>query len=61
MKPSTYRDGGTDVVIRFAVAQSYLGWVLVAATAKGICRIDFGDAPEALRSRSGSQLSHRRI
>ena len=51
MKPSTYRGGGTDVVIRFAVAQSYLGWALVAATAKGICRIDFGDAPDVLRSR----------
>lgn len=51
MKPSTYRNGGADVVIRYAVARSYLGWVLVAATAKGICRIDFDDVPDALRAR----------
>lgn len=51
MKPSTYRDGGADVTIRFATARSYLGWVLVAATDRGICRIDFDDAPERLRAR----------
>jgi AraC family transcriptional regulator of adaptative response/methylated-DNA-[protein]-cysteine methyltransferase len=51
MKPSTYRNGGADVMIRFATARSYLGWVLVAATDQGICRIDFADTSEALRSR----------
>lgn len=51
MKPATYRSGGADVVIRFAVVRSYLGWVLVAATAKGICRIDFDDEPDVLRAR----------
>jgi AraC family transcriptional regulator of adaptative response/methylated-DNA-[protein]-cysteine methyltransferase len=39
------------VSIRYAIVQSYLGWVLVAATDRGICRIDFGDAPEILRIR----------
>jgi AraC family transcriptional regulator of adaptative response/methylated-DNA-[protein]-cysteine methyltransferase len=48
MKPSAYRNGGHRARIRFAVAQCHLGWVLVAATEKGICAIEFGDAPEAL-------------
>jgi AraC family transcriptional regulator of adaptative response/methylated-DNA-[protein]-cysteine methyltransferase len=51
MKPSEYRTGADGIRIRYAVAQSYLGWVLIAATAKGICAIDFGDDPEILKDR----------
>ncbi|HEY9895655.1 MAG TPA: methylated-DNA--[protein]-cysteine S-methyltransferase [Candidatus Sericytochromatia bacterium] len=48
MAPSQYKAGATDVAIRFAIERSSLGWVLVAATAQGICAIDFGDTPETL-------------
>ena len=51
MKPSEYRDGGEGMHIHAAVAQSYLGWVLVAATAKGICAIDLAGSPDHLRAR----------
>ncbi|RME98241.1 MAG: helix-turn-helix domain-containing protein, partial [Chloroflexi bacterium] len=51
MKPSEYQKGGTGVSIRYAVVQSYLGWVLIAASERGICRIDFGDDPEILQTR----------
>jgi AraC family transcriptional regulator of adaptative response/methylated-DNA-[protein]-cysteine methyltransferase len=51
MTPSKYKDGAAGLEIRFAVAKSYLGWVLVAATERGICVIDFGDRPENLRER----------
>jgi AraC family transcriptional regulator of adaptative response/methylated-DNA-[protein]-cysteine methyltransferase len=51
MTPSTYRQGGQGVSIRYAVTESYLGWVLVAATDRGICRIDLGETPEALKAR----------
>jgi AraC family transcriptional regulator of adaptative response/methylated-DNA-[protein]-cysteine methyltransferase len=51
MTPSKYKDGAAGLEIRFAVAKSYLGWVLVAATERGICVIDFGDRPETLRER----------
>ena len=37
--------------IRYAVAQCYLGWVLVAVTDRGICAIDLGDRPESLVDR----------
>jgi AraC family transcriptional regulator of adaptative response/methylated-DNA-[protein]-cysteine methyltransferase len=55
MKPKEYLEGGPGLSIRYAIVQSYLGWVLVAATDQGICNIDFGDTPqgllEGLRSR----------
>jgi AraC family transcriptional regulator of adaptative response/methylated-DNA-[protein]-cysteine methyltransferase len=50
MKPSLYRDGGRGVQIRYGLAQSSLGWVLVAATPTGICAIDLGDAPDKLQA-----------
>jgi len=49
MKPSTYKNGAQDMRIRFAVVPCFLGLVLVAATAQGICAIDFGNTPETLK------------
>ena len=49
MKPSIYKNGAQDIRIRFAIVPCFLGLVLVAATAQGICAIDFGDTPGALK------------
>ena len=43
MTPSTYRRKGAGLVVHFATAQTALGIVLIAATAKGICKIAFGE------------------
>ncbi|HWK44834.1 MAG TPA: bifunctional DNA-binding transcriptional regulator/O6-methylguanine-DNA methyltransferase Ada [Stellaceae bacterium] len=48
MTPGTFRRGGTDTEIRFAVGQCSLGAVLVAATDKGVCAIQLGDDPDQL-------------
>jgi AraC family transcriptional regulator of adaptative response/methylated-DNA-[protein]-cysteine methyltransferase len=48
LKPSAFAKGGTGEVILFAVGECSLGSILVAATAKGICAIQLGDAPEPL-------------
>jgi AraC family transcriptional regulator, regulatory protein of adaptative response / methylated-DNA-[protein]-cysteine methyltransferase len=48
MAPSQYKAGAKNIEIQFATAQSFLGWVLVASTEKGICAIDFGESPETL-------------
>jgi len=48
MRPSAYAKGGAGVTIRFAVCETSLGAMLVAATDKGVCAMTFGDAPEAL-------------
>ncbi len=48
MRPSAYAKGGEGAIIRFAVGQTSLGAILVAATDKGICAIALGDEPEPL-------------
>src|SRR6266545_4936208 len=46
--PTQFRAGGSGNVIRFAVGQCSLGAILVAATDKGVCAIEFDDDPDAL-------------
>ena len=48
MRPTEYRSSGRGQAIRFAVAESSLGSLLVAASDKGVCAILLGDDPEAL-------------
>ncbi|MFN8006893.1 MAG: bifunctional DNA-binding transcriptional regulator/O6-methylguanine-DNA methyltransferase Ada [Terriglobia bacterium] len=48
MKPSTYRKGGPGESIWHAARQCSLGYVLVAATDKGVCAILLGDDPASL-------------
>jgi AraC family transcriptional regulator, regulatory protein of adaptative response / methylated-DNA-[protein]-cysteine methyltransferase len=48
MTPSEFRAGGPGATIRFAVGECSLGAILVAATEKGVCAIQFGDDPDAL-------------
>jgi AraC family transcriptional regulator of adaptative response/methylated-DNA-[protein]-cysteine methyltransferase len=51
MTASEFRNGAEGQQIRYALAECYLGWVLVAATGRGICTIDFADEPVLLRER----------
>lgn len=48
MLPSKYRSGGKGQSIRFTIAESPLGLLLVAATEKGVCCIELGDSRTAL-------------
>jgi AraC family transcriptional regulator of adaptative response/methylated-DNA-[protein]-cysteine methyltransferase len=48
MTPSAWRDGGRGETIRWTIVQSALGPMLVAATAKGICRLTFDENADAL-------------
>jgi len=41
--PAEYRTGGAGVTIRYGVAVSPFGDVFVAATARGVCRLEFVD------------------
>jgi AraC family transcriptional regulator of adaptative response/methylated-DNA-[protein]-cysteine methyltransferase len=61
MKPSEYRNGGQGMRIHSAVTQSYLGWVMVATTAKGICAIDLADSPDVLRERLHARFPKARL
>jgi AraC family transcriptional regulator of adaptative response/methylated-DNA-[protein]-cysteine methyltransferase len=50
MTPSEYRNGAVGQSIRFAVVECFLGRMIVAATERGICLIEFGDEPDDLRA-----------
>ncbi|MCC5859127.1 MAG: bifunctional DNA-binding transcriptional regulator/O6-methylguanine-DNA methyltransferase Ada [Ectothiorhodospiraceae bacterium] len=51
MTPSTYRDGGNGLRIRYAIGRCSLGWLIMATTDQGVCAIEFGEAPESLPER----------
>ena len=48
MAPSAYRRKGAGLTVYYACAPTSLGFVLVGATAKGICKIGFGDDAAAI-------------
>lgn len=43
MTPSAWKNGGAGVTIRWAVVETTLGQMLLAATDKGICRLSFDE------------------
>jgi AraC family transcriptional regulator, regulatory protein of adaptative response / methylated-DNA-[protein]-cysteine methyltransferase len=49
MTPEKYRRGAMAAVIRYTIANSPLGRMLIAATDKGICAIQFADTDEELQ------------
>ncbi len=51
MTPSAWRDGGRGETIRYAMLDTPLGQMLVAATSKGICRLTFDEDVGALKRR----------
>ena len=48
MTPTSYRAGGVDNDIRFAIGECSLGAILVAQSQRGVCAILLGDDPDAL-------------
>lgn len=44
MTPATYRQGGKGTTIRYRLADSPLGRMLVAATDRGVCAVTFGSS-----------------
>ena len=48
MSPAIYRRGGAGSEVGFVTLRSELGWLLVAATAKGVCAVKLGDTAIAL-------------
>jgi AraC family transcriptional regulator of adaptative response/methylated-DNA-[protein]-cysteine methyltransferase len=48
MTPTAYKRGGAGMVIDYTIVDSPLGRLLVAATARGICRIGLDNSDEVL-------------
>jgi AraC family transcriptional regulator of adaptative response/methylated-DNA-[protein]-cysteine methyltransferase len=61
MSPSKFRNGGQGLAICYATAECFLGFVVVAATDRGICAIEFGADPEALYAQLRRQFPKAEI
>lgn len=51
MSASCYKQGGAGLMIKYTLAESSLGWLIVGATEVGICAIEFGETPAVLIER----------
>ncbi len=51
MTPSAWKRGGAGATIRWTIAATSLGPLLVAATDKGLCRVSFDEDDAALKMR----------
>jgi AraC family transcriptional regulator, regulatory protein of adaptative response / methylated-DNA-[protein]-cysteine methyltransferase len=58
MTPATYRRGGRGMHIRYTVVPSPLGRLLVAATERGVCAVQLGDAEEPLAAALRREYPH---
>ena len=61
MTPATYRKGAPGVEIDFTIAESPLGRLLLAATARGVCRVMIGDADQVLERDLREEYPHATI
>ena len=58
MTPSTFRAGGNNTDISFAIGECSLGAILVARSERGVCSILIGDDPEKLLQDFQNQFPH---
>jgi AraC family transcriptional regulator, regulatory protein of adaptative response / methylated-DNA-[protein]-cysteine methyltransferase len=50
MTPTAYRKGGKGMLIGYTIVESQLGYVLVAATERGVAAVRFGDSEQAIEA-----------
>ncbi|MGI8746277.1 MAG: bifunctional DNA-binding transcriptional regulator/O6-methylguanine-DNA methyltransferase Ada [Bryobacteraceae bacterium] len=61
MTPGAYRKGGEGMQIRYSIAPSAFGKLLVAATDRGICSVQFGDSEDDLATGLRQEFSAAQI
>ena len=61
MTPRQFRSGGVNAEIKFAIGESSLGLVLVAASERGICAVFFGDDANDLTRDLEKQFPRARL
>lgn len=61
MKPGSYRAGGEQLQVHFALGECSLGSILVAESERGICAIFLGDEPEQLLQDLQDQFSRAEL
>jgi AraC family transcriptional regulator, regulatory protein of adaptative response / methylated-DNA-[protein]-cysteine methyltransferase len=61
MTPTQFRTGGKGATIVYAIVGSPLGRILLAATERGVCRVDIGESDAALERRLRAEFPNARI
>jgi len=61
MTPGAYRRGGAGMTIQYAIVPSPLGRMLVAATARGLCAVRFGESAGELERELREEFSAAEI
>ena len=61
MTPGTYRRGGAGTNIQFSIVPSPLGRLLVAATARGLCAVRFGENAAELERELREEFSSAQL
>jgi AraC family transcriptional regulator of adaptative response/methylated-DNA-[protein]-cysteine methyltransferase len=61
MTPGTYRRGGAGLSMSYAMCSTFLGWLLLAATDRGVCAVSFGESPQALEAELSQEFPHATI
>lgn len=61
MTPAVYQKGGKGMEINYTIADSDMGRLLVARTARGLCAVTFGDDDAMLRDNLEKEYPRARI
>lgn len=61
MTPAQFARGAQDIEVRYTIAGSALGSVLVAVTDRGVCRVDLDDDATALEGRLRDEYPRARL
>lgn len=48
LRPKDLKSGGKAITIQYGLSRCFLGWVIVGATDRGICSVEFGDSAHEL-------------
>lgn len=57
MTPSTYKKRGAGMTLFYSAVPCPLGWLLVAATERGVCKVSLGDQPGSLLDDLAAEFS----
>ncbi|MEI8631565.1 methylated-DNA--[protein]-cysteine S-methyltransferase [Vibrio sp. PP-XX7] len=61
MTPKAYRAGGKGEIIYYACRETALGDMIMAATDKGVCSVQFGDDKDSLLTLLGDEFPEARL
>ena len=61
MTPAQYRKGGQGIAITYATVESPVGLLMIGATDRGLCFVQFGESEEALSAALRREYSQAQI